>query len=188
MPARTGKRKRTVLPSPHDLDGSGAYSADTPDARDDAESKAESKGAHGSGTASKDDALTMVGEAIHMLAAAQAARGCAPRPCMKTSCCFRAPTREPVGARPGRPSMPGTVLTTGTSQLMLPAVAFAVAPWCRTAGFAQHGCRWQGRTARAPPDKGRSTLALRAWTAEYRPSSPLVSSQFARLLRTAPGR
>ena len=35
MPARTGKRKRTVLPSPQNLDGSGAYAADTPDARDD---------------------------------------------------------------------------------------------------------------------------------------------------------
>ena len=74
MPARTGKRKRTALPSPHDLDGSGAYSADTPDARDDAESNIEPKGARGSGTAPKDDALAKVGEAIHMLAVAQAAQ------------------------------------------------------------------------------------------------------------------
>ena len=76
MPARTGKRKRAVLPSPQNLDGSGAYAADTPDARDDGpgEPKTEPKGARSPGTAPRDDALTKVGEAIHMLAVAQAAQ------------------------------------------------------------------------------------------------------------------
>ena len=74
MPARTGKRKRTVLPSPQNLDGSGAYAADTPDTRVSSESDTESQGTRDSGTASKDEALARVGEAIHMLAVAQAAQ------------------------------------------------------------------------------------------------------------------
>ena len=84
MPTKTGKLKRAMLQSPQNLDGSGAYAAGAPGARGNgpAKPKAEPGGARSADTATKDgsaasrgdDALSKVGEEIHMLAVAQAAQ------------------------------------------------------------------------------------------------------------------